>query len=340
VRLDTLEQAVGVELGHDALARLEAIEAAQVRRRIVVQARVGREDVDQRQPVTHADGVVVEVVRRSYLQAAGAEGGVDVAVGDDRDLASGQWQPQLAPDQRPVAFIVRVYRDRGVPQHGLGARGGHHQLTGAIGQPIPHMPQQSVLLLGQYLQVRQRRAQHRIPVDQALAAVDQAFLMQAHEGFNDCARQAGVHGEALARPVHRGAKTPQLLRDGAARLLFPGPDTLDKGFARQIGTPPAFDVELPLDHHLCGNAGVVGTELPQRLLAAHAVQAYQRIHDRVLECVPHVQRAGHVRRRNHDAVAACSRLRGKIPGRLPTLIQTLFDSGGRVDFFHPGMRVT
>jgi hypothetical protein len=43
------------------------------------------EDVDHRQAVALAHFVVVEVVRRGDLHAAGAEGHVDVFVGDDRD---------------------------------------------------------------------------------------------------------------------------------------------------------------------------------------------------------------------------------------------------------------
>ena len=47
---------------------------------------------------------------------------------------------------------------------------------------------------------------------------------------------------------------------------------------------------------------MVGAHLPQRVEAAHAVVADQRVLQRVLEGVAHVQRAGHVRRRQHDRV--------------------------------------
>ena len=51
------------------LARVEAVEAAVLRRRVVVDLRVEREDRDQRQLVALADRVVVEVVRRRDLHA-------------------------------------------------------------------------------------------------------------------------------------------------------------------------------------------------------------------------------------------------------------------------------
>ena len=63
---------------------------------------------------------------------------------------------------------------------------------------------------------------------------------------------------------------------------------------------PGF-LELALDDDLGRDAGVVGARHPQRVVALHPVVAHQRVHDRVLERVPHVQRAGHVRRRQLDA---------------------------------------
>ena len=73
MRVDLLEQAGGVEIGNDALARLEAIESAVRLGHGVVERRVGREDVDDRQLVPLADFVVVEVVSRRDLDAAAAE---------------------------------------------------------------------------------------------------------------------------------------------------------------------------------------------------------------------------------------------------------------------------
>ena len=49
VLLDALEEAGGLELRHHALARLEAVEAAEALRHGVVERRARGEDVDQRQ---------------------------------------------------------------------------------------------------------------------------------------------------------------------------------------------------------------------------------------------------------------------------------------------------
>ena len=70
------------------------------------------------------------------------------------------------------------------------------------------------------------------------------------------------------------------------------------------------DFEQPLDLRLRGDAGVVGAEDPLRPLAAHAGEADQRVLDRPVERVPHVQRAGDVRRRDRDRVVLGRGARG------------------------------
>jgi len=62
VGVGLLEQSRGVEVRHDALAGLEAVEATVRLRHRVVHGGIRREHVDHRQPVTLADLVVVEVV--------------------------------------------------------------------------------------------------------------------------------------------------------------------------------------------------------------------------------------------------------------------------------------
>ena len=67
-----------------------------------------------------ADLEVVRVVGRGDLDRAGAERRVDVVVGDDGDAAADERQLDGLADQAGVAGIVRVHRDGGVAEHGLG----------------------------------------------------------------------------------------------------------------------------------------------------------------------------------------------------------------------------
>ncbi len=330
LRLD--EQAERVEVGHHLLARGVAVEAAVRRRGVVVDPGVERQDADDRQPVALADRVVAGIVRRRDLDDTGAEGAVDAGVGDDRDLALAQRQPHRLADVCRVAPVVGVDHHRGVAEHRLGAGGGHHQPARVVGQRVGDMPQEAVLLLALDLEVGDGRHQHRVPVDEPFAAVDQAFLVQPHEGLGDDVRERLVHREVLARPVDAGAQAPHLVGDRRAALPLPGPDALDEGGAAEVVARAAFVLQLALDDDLGRDAGMVGAGQPQRVVAAHAVPARQRVHDRLVERMPHVQRAGDVGRRQLDRERGPRRVqaRGAEAVALPPVDPARLDGRGVV----------
>ena len=59
--------------------------------------------------------------------------------------------------------------------------------------------------------------------------------------------------------------------------------------------------QFPLHDVLGGDAGVVGAGQPQGGIALHPLAADRGVDERVLEGVAHVERAGDVGRRDHDA---------------------------------------
>ena len=297
---DALDQPGRLQFLDDALARYKAIQAAQMLRRMVVEPRVRGKHVDRRQRVAGTDGVIVEVMRRRDLQTAGSEGRIHVLIADDRNVAGTQRQSHRMSDQVAIALILRVHGHGGVTQHGFRARRGDDHVPGTIAERIAQIPQVAVFFLRQHLQVRERRAQHRIPVHQPLAAINETFFVQAHERLDDPCGKPRVHRKALARPIHRRPESTHLTRNRAAGLLLPLPDAGDEFLARQVGALLAGGIELAFDHHLCGDSGVVQTRLPKTRIATHAMLTGECIHDRVLERVSHVQRAGHIRRRDHD----------------------------------------
>ena len=122
----------------------------------------------------------------------------------------------------------------------------------------------------------------------------------------------------------------QLPADPAARLLLPGPDPLDERRAPDLrgGCSPSCSswrsttiwVAMP---------GVVGAGLPEHRPAAHPPEADQRVLDRVVERVPHVQAAGDVRRRHDDAVGLALGIgrRPEMAARLPQAVVLGLDLG-------------
>ena len=255
-----------------------------------------------------ADLEIVEVMRRRDLDRARAFFGIGIFVGDDRNAAADQRQDHVLADQMRVAFVVRMHRDRGVAEHGLGPRGGDHDegrgivgIEGLAFQRIAQIPEAALDLDLLHLEIGNRGQQLRVPVHQPLVFVDQPLAMQLDEHLDDGARQALVHGEAFARPVAGGAEPLQLVDDDAAALGLPLPDPFEEFGAAHLAPARLLPFhQLPLDHHLGRDAGVIGAGLPQHVAAAHPLEAAQDVLQGVVERVPHVQRARHVRRRDHD----------------------------------------
>ena len=162
------------------------------------------------------------------------------------------------------------------------------------------MPHMALLFHAFHFQIRHRRAQHRIPVHQSFAAINQALLKQAHKHFGDYFGAGVVHGEIFARPIGRAAHAAHLLGNRAAGYVFPRPHFFQKARATQIMTRHAFFGQLALHHDLGGDTGVVGARNPSGVAAFHAVIAGEAVHNGLVEGVAHVQRAGHIRRRQLD----------------------------------------
>ena len=174
VCLNLLQEPGVLQIRDDAPACLVAVQTHVGRRSLVVDAGIGGEDVDARKAMATAHLVVVEVVGRGDLQAARAELLVHHLIGDHRDGAARQGQIQHLSDIPPVTVVVGVHGDRDVAEHRLGPRGRDHQVALARGQRIADVPELARLLGRLDLEVRNRRVQHRVPVDQALTAIDQA----------------------------------------------------------------------------------------------------------------------------------------------------------------------
>ncbi len=331
------------EVGQYRLAGVVAILAAILRGRAVVDCGVGGEDVDRGEAMPLADRMVVEIVRRGDLDAAGAELALDVAVGDDRNLAIAQRQAQGLADQVGVAFVVGMDGDADVAEQGFRAGGGDHQTGSAvraaqrgIGKGIQDRPQKTVFLFADHFQVGDGGLQHRIPVDQALAAIDQALLVQAHEAFDDGLGRHRVHGEHAARPVAGGAQSAHLAFDGVAGMLLPLPDLVDEGVATEPLAGELVGGEIACDDHFGGDAGVVGADLPEGVEATHAVVADQRVHQGVLEGMTHVQGAGDVRRWQQDAVGLALTTGCEGAVGFPLGVQAGLEFGGVVAFRERG----
>ncbi len=166
-------------------ASLEAVHAVELRSGVDDPA-LGVQDGDHRQLVSYPDFEVVRVVCGRDLDGAGAEFGVHVLVGDDSHRPVHERVRQAGTDQMAVALVVGMDRDRGVAQHRLDPSGGHHDVgLRVLQRAVPEGHQLTVDVLVVDLEVRDRRLEHRRPVDQPLGLIDQARVVEPLEDRPD-----------------------------------------------------------------------------------------------------------------------------------------------------------
>ncbi len=249
------------------------------------------EHVDQRQLVPPSDLEIVEVVRRRDLDRAGALLGIGIFVRDDGNAPPDQRQDGVPPDQVAVAPVIGVHGNGGVAEHGLGPRRCNRDESAVASfDGIPEMPELTLDLHLLHFQVRNGGKQLGVPVDQPLVLVDEAGAVELHEDLEHRAREASIHGEALARPVAGGAEPLELGGDGAARFRLPGPDLFQELLAPERAPARLLALhQLALDHHLGGDAGVVGPGLPKHVAPAHALESGEHVLEGIVERMAHMQ---------------------------------------------------
>ena len=252
--------------------------------------------------VAAADLEVVGVVGGRDLQRARPELGPDVIVGDDLQLAPDERQDRRLADHPPVAIILRIDRDRGVGEHRLGADGGNRDRARAARQRVVDVVERVADVARLDLQVGDRRARPRVPVDHVAIAIDAPLLIQGDEHPEHGPGVGVVEREALGRVVRRGAEALELGDHRPAVLRAPFPHPLHERLAAELLARRALGDHLALDLGLGGDAGVVGPEDPFRAAPSHSLVADERVLDRPVQRMAQVQHAGDVGRRDRDRV--------------------------------------
>ena len=248
-----------------------------------------------------AQSEVVGVVGGGDFDRAGAEVAGDPLVEDDGDFAAEQGQAKLFAVEVEVALVFGMDGYGSVAEHGFGAGGGYGDefagvFSGVVYDRVADLPEVAFVLVEDDFEVADGGLAAGTPVDDVGAAINEALRIEADEGFADGDGEIVVHGEVFALPVDGGAEALHLAEDGAAVVALPLPHALDEGFAAELLAAGAFLGKLALDHHLGGDAGVVGAGEPEGAAAGHATPAGEDVHLRLVEHVAHVQAAGDVGR--------------------------------------------
>ena len=247
----------------------------------------------------------------------------------------------VASEEVAVALVLRVHGDAGVGGDRLGPRGGDDEvltrrLVALVEHGVAEVPERAGLVVVLDLEVGERGAAVDAPVDDALAAVDEAVLVEVHERLAHGALARLVHRERLAFPVGGGAEPPVLLGDARARAPDELPDALQERLAADVVAGDALGGEFALDERVDGDGGVVDAGQPQRVVAEHAVPAHERVLDGDGEGVADVQLPGEVGRRHDHGEGPLAALGAERARRLPLGVDALLDRRGVVGGGHRG----
>ena len=333
---DFVEQPHRFHIGDDAFARLKPVKAAIFFRRALVELRMRVKNIEQRQFVTFADFKILEIMCGRDFKRTSAFFRVGNFIGDDRDQHITNGMPDLFPDQVAMPFVVGMHGHSHIARQCVGARGSDDdKLIRTVDRifEMPHMAFDFALL---NFKIRHRRQQSRIPVDEAVVFVNQALAIQGYEFARHRGAEPLIHRKTFARPVAGRAEAAQLPRDRAAALRLPLPDFFQKRFAAHFAAAFVLTAfrQLPLNHHLRRDTGMIGSRLPQHVPAAHALITHQYILQGESQRVAHMQAAGDVGRRHHDGEGGFRRIHvaGKGARLFPTFIKPRLGRGGIVIF--------
>ena len=136
-----LQQPGSLELSDDLCSGIKTVQSPEALRGLIVYFGLSGEHIDHGQIVTLAHGVVIEVMGGRDLHAPGAEFGVHVIIGNDRDTPPSEGQVDGLSHQIAIALIVGMDRDGRIAQHGFGAGRCDDQMTLAVAQRVAEMPQ-------------------------------------------------------------------------------------------------------------------------------------------------------------------------------------------------------
>ena len=254
-----------------------------------------------------ANLVVVSVVGRGHFKAAGSEVHLDVVVFDNRYLPVDQRNEHLLATQSVIAFIGGIHANSGICHNGFGTGSGDYQevigrIAFTVRNKIAEMVEMALGIAVDNLVVRYGGMCHGIPVDHAVAVIDQPLLVEIHECGRNGVAQCRLHGKLGTVPVAGCSELTKLLENDAAVLLFPLPGIFEELLASQVFL---FDSPLGKPCHdlaLGGYASVVGTGHPAGVLAVHTRLAYEHVVQGVVEHMAHMEYARYVGRGDNNRV--------------------------------------
>ena len=295
----------------------------------IVHGSVIVQNIDLLQLVTLSDLKVVRVMCRRNLYAACSEFHVDIFIGDYRNLTVCERQDQHLADDVLISFIIRIHGDSCIAEHGLRSCGGDLNKSAFLADyRIIDMPEETVLVFVLDLCIGNRCLADRAPVDDLGSLINVALIVEALENFQNRVGTAFIHCEALSVPVSGTAKLLKLADDSCSVLFSPGPTMLQEFFSSDFILFDSLAAQMIDDLDFRCDCSVIGSGLPESLIALHSLPTDQNILHRVVKRMAHMQLAGNVWRRHDDRERLLIRIHFgvEVTAIQPLLVQPVFQA--------------
>ena len=200
-----------------------------------------------------------------------------------------------------------MHRHGRIAQHRLGPRRGQgHALRLArlgVDDRIVEVPEVALHGLVKDFVVADGRLQHRVPVHQPLAAINEPVAEHLEERMPHRPGALRIEREAGPLPIAGAAHLLELAEDPLLVVVFPLPDAGHEPLAAQLVAAELLLLQqAALDHGLRGDARVIGARHPQGFETLHPFLADEDVLQRVVQGVAQVQGPGDIGRRDDDRV--------------------------------------
>ena len=303
LRFFDLDEKTGfLEISNDGFSRFVAIHA-DILACLFIHRAIFVHDDDGLELMSLPDLKVIRVMRRCDLYAAGTISHVNVFIGNDRDLTACAGKCDLLADEILVAFIFRIHSDSGIARDGFRTGGRDLDVFSLFASDrVIEVPEMSDFIFMFDFDVGECCLAARAPVRDAEALIDQAFFIEGNENLTNGTRTDIIHGEAFTGPVAGRAEAADLQTDAVAEFFLPLPYTFQEFFTAEVIFIETFFSDLLFDLDLRCDAGMIFARQPQDIVALHSLVTDQNILQGIVERMPHVQLAGDIWRRQHDAV--------------------------------------
>ena len=162
-----------------------------------------------------------------------------------------------------IAFVVGVYGDGGVAEHGFGAGGGDDDFAGAVCEGVGDVPESALLFAVVDLYVGEGGLVFGAEVDGFFASVDEIVVPHLFEGGVGGVDDFLVEGEGEGGPIEGGAEGAKLELHLAALFVDEVPGHRVELFPAVIEATVALAFEVFFENDPSFEAGVVGAgEIP------------------------------------------------------------------------------